>query len=85
MQIESLPVYQINKRDIHPGIPLIYFALRARMGLEDQNAARTSAAGEGLTEPLLTICRRQVAASPFRCIFKHAYEYYSVKYALLWK
>ena len=26
---ESLPVYQINKRDTHMGIPLIYFALRA--------------------------------------------------------
>ena len=25
---ESLPVYQINKRDTHPGIPLIYSVLR---------------------------------------------------------
>ena len=26
---ESLPAYQIKKRDTHPGIPLLYFALRA--------------------------------------------------------
>ena len=25
---ESLPAYQINKRDTHPGIPLVYSVLR---------------------------------------------------------
>ena len=35
---ESLPVYQINKRDTHTGIPLIYLALRA--GRDSKNQMR---------------------------------------------
>ena len=40
---ESLPVYQTNKRDTHPGIPLICFALRAGGTRKGGTSAHTGA------------------------------------------
>ena len=67
---ESLPVCQTNKRDTHPGIPLICLALRAERDSNNLNAARMSAAGDGLTEPNLNFLPQRwekMQPSPFRC------------------
>ena len=52
---ESLPVYQ--KDQIPFGIWSFWYP--ERKGLEKINAARMSAAGDGLTEPNLYFCQRQ--------------------------
>ena len=47
---ESLPVYQKVREGYKPSL---IFSPFGREGLEQSNAARMSAAGEGWTEPLL--------------------------------
>ena len=73
---ESLPVYQINKRDTHPGIPLIYFALRAGRDSKDSIAICRwhIAATSSKTGCYLNFCpshaRAKMQTSPFRCTKK---------------
>ncbi len=40
---ESLPAYQINKRDTHPGIPLVYSVLRTGGTRKGGTSAHTGA------------------------------------------